>query len=124
MSNLEGSMDEGGRRKGSFSEKKPKRGSFSHREERKSSDTTLLSSLNVPTALRVDVSSIESIEVVGSEETIRFDKKTIVYVIEYTIREQVYNTKRSYSEFSYLASEINKVKGDLTVPEIPSKTSL
>jgi len=80
--------------------------------------------LNVPTTLRVDVAAIESIEITGSEEIIRFDKKTIVYTIEYYIRGQHCWTRRSYSEFAYLVSEINKVKGDLSVPEIPGKTAL
>jgi hypothetical protein len=68
--------------------------------------------------------SIDKVQISGFEEVIRFDKKTIVYVIEYYIRGIKFITKRSYSEFVFLNKEINKTKPVLALPELPPKTIL
>lgn len=53
------------------------------------------------------MNNIENIAVVGHEDTMRFDKQTILYKIEFYIRGQKVVTKRSNSEFRYLYSEVS-----------------
>ena len=65
------------------------------------------SNLSQQIDLREEVGNIESIAVVKSEDTMRFDKETILYVIEYYIRGKKFATKRSYSEFLHLWKEVN-----------------
>ena len=72
--------------------------------------------------MKNEVGNIESIEVVGVEEIIRLDKKTIVYQIEFYIRKERFLTKRSYNEFKNLYKEIMKTKPTISIPDLPPKT--
>jgi hypothetical protein len=72
--------------------------------------------------LKNDVGNIESIEVVGVEEIIRFDKKTSAYQIEFYINKERFFTKRSYNEFKSLYKDIMKTKPTILIPELPPKT--
>ncbi len=68
--------------------------------------------------------NLTAIGIIEAEEILRFDKKTMMYVVEYYISGTKYIAKRSYSEFKYLYDEINKTKPELPLPEIPVKKPL
>lgn len=72
--------------------------------------------------LREEITNIENIAVTHHEETIRFDKATVVYVIEYYIRGHKFTSRRSYSEFLYLYKEIKNE--NIPLPEMPAKKPL
>ena len=74
--------------------------------------------------LREEIVNIENISVTKNEETIRFDKPTVVYVIEYYIRGHRFVSKRSYSEFLYLYKEVKHEKDITALPEMPAKKPL
>jgi hypothetical protein len=67
---------------------------------------------------------IDSIDVIGHEEIVRLDKKTIVFIVEFTIKDQKFQTKRSYNEFKNLHKDISKSKADIKLPELPPKRLL
>jgi len=72
--------------------------------------------------LREEITNIENISVTHHEETIRFDKPTVVYVIEYFIRGHKFTSRRSYSEFLYLFKELKNE--NIPLPEMPAKKPL
>jgi len=86
----------------------------------KGNTTWRASNTSVQFDLRDEINNIDSIGVIRHEDTMRFDKPTIVYIIEYYIKGHRFITKRSYSEFLYLYKEVN-IEGICLRPLIDQK---
>lgn len=82
------------------------------------------SNTSVQINLKDEINNVDLISVINFEDTMRFDKQTILYIIEYYIKGHRFITKRSYSEFLYLWKEIKKDEIMIDLPDMPAKKPL
>mmetsp|Transcript_10449 Transcript_10449/g.8985 ORF Transcript_10449/g.8985 Transcript_10449/m.8985 type:complete len:223 (+) Transcript_10449:557-1225(+) len=72
--------------------------------------------------IKGNIGNIEKLEVLSTDEIERFDKKQMVYFIEFYIKQARYLAKRSYSEFKNLYKDLEKSQKNLEgMPDLPPK---
>jgi len=65
---------------------------------------------------------MEKIEVTGWENTLRGERNTIMYIVEFYMNRQKFTAKRSLSEFGYFMKEMAKKYPAINFPERPIRS--